>query len=130
MDNGLVRAGKYPIGVMHGVNARSTRRTTRIDADIGVEARISFWVRKKLLPAVIGAEIILPVLVRSPELCRILINDCKTDRIRSHAKNTRLHPVQELVLRHGPELPDIVPDKVVLPLDEVVGGQGFWLAEK
>jgi hypothetical protein len=42
----------------------------------------------------------------------------------------RLRPVPELVLRQRPGLIDIVPEEVVLPLHEVVDGQGFWLAEE
>jgi len=80
---------EYHPGLMHSVIARSTRRTTRLDIDIRVEARVPLWVFEKLLFAVIGAEVMLFVPVRSPELCRILIDDCKTDRIRRYAENTR-----------------------------------------
>jgi len=41
-----------------------------------------------------------------------------------------LRSVPELVLRHRPVLFDIVPEEVVLPLPEVVGGQGFWFADE
>jgi hypothetical protein len=71
------------------VNAGSTRRPDGLNTDINVEARIPLGILKKLFFAVTGAEIILPIPVSGPELCRILIDDCKTDRIRSHSQT---HP--------------------------------------
>ena len=67
---------------------RSTRRPAGLDADIGIVACIPLRVLIKLLFTVTGAEEIFPVSVLCPELCRILIDYCKTDRIRCHVQNT------------------------------------------
>ena len=56
----------------------STRYPARLDADIGIVACIPLRVLTKLLFAVTRAEEILSLSVICPELCRILIDHCKT----------------------------------------------------
>jgi hypothetical protein len=66
--------------------SRSAGRPAWLDADIGSEARVLFFVGKELFFAIIRAEEILLSFVRAPELRCILVNDCKTDRIRCHGR--------------------------------------------
>jgi hypothetical protein len=68
--------------IAHG--PRSTRCPAGFDADIGIVACIPLRVLTKLLFAVTGAEEIYPVSELCPEVCRILIDYCKTDWIRCH----------------------------------------------